>query len=71
MEGEQREPVRLPAEVFEGLEDVRRSGRANMHDRYTVQRLAYELGHHATVLWIEENPRLYARGMLYGFECGS
>ena len=67
MEREPRDPVLVPAEVFEGLEEVRRGGRCNMHDRYYVQRIAYELGYHGTVLWIEDNPDAYARGVFNGF----
>ena len=62
-----KEPVRVPLEVFEGLEAVRVSGRVGMLDRYGVQRIAYQLGYHATVLWIEEHEAGYARGIVHGF----
>ncbi len=67
MEREPRDPVLVPAEVFGGLEAVRQAGRCNMHDRYCVQRTAYELGYHGTVVWIEEHPHAYARGVFNGF----
>ncbi len=62
-----KDPVVIPAEVFDGLEAVRREGRCNMLDRYCVQRIAYELGYHGAVLWIEDNPDAYARGVFNGF----
>ena len=60
--------VEVPAEVFEGLERVRREGRTNMLDRVMVQRLAHENGDHATVIWLEDHAGLYARGVFEGFE---
>ncbi len=59
------EPVQVPEEVLEGIEDVRSSGRVNMLDRPGVQLVASELGHHGTVLWIEENKESYAAGIFY------
>ncbi len=60
--------VTVPAEVLKGLEHVRRSGKTNMLDRLTVQYLAYHAEYFETVLWIEDNPRLYAEGIFSGFE---
>lgn len=60
--------VRVPEEVYEGLERVRSEGRTNMLDRPAVQRLAHENEDYAAVLWVEENPELYARGIFSGFE---
>lgn len=60
--------VRVPAEVLAGLEEVRRSGETNMFDRPAVQVLANRNGAFSTVIWIEENKDLYARGIFEGFE---
>ena len=59
--------ILVPRAVLEGIEAVRRSGRTNMLDRPAVVRLADQLGHHATVLWIHEHPAEYARGVFHGF----
>jgi hypothetical protein len=59
--------VEVPAGVFEGLEAVRRSG-ANMVERAHVLVLAKRMGYRRTVLWIEEHPEEYARGIFHGFE---
>ena len=48
-------PVCVPVDVLEGLEAVMQSGRTNMLDVSAVQLIAYQLGYHGTVLWIEDN----------------
>jgi hypothetical protein len=53
--------------VLDGIEAVRRSGRANMLDRPAVVRLADQLGHPAAALWIHDNSGLYSRGIFAGF----
>jgi hypothetical protein len=66
---EQRQgPIRVPAKVLKGLEAVRLDGAVNMLDRLGVQRRAYELERFETVIWIEENPGLYARAIFQGLE---
>ncbi len=66
--GEGTGPVALPAEVFEGLNAVQRSGETNMTDHRMVRLKAHRMGYHATVLWIEENLEEYVRGLINGFE---
>lgn len=61
-------PVRVPPEVMEGLEAVRRSGRTNMLDRPAVARIAAAMGYADTTLWIHANRGLYAQGIFRGFE---
>ena len=63
---ESGEPVVVPAAVFEGLEAVRLSG-ANMVDRAHVLVVAYNMGYRQTVLWAEEHPHEYSRGIFQGF----
>lgn len=62
-------PTKVPADVLEGLEAVRRSG-ANMVERAHVLVLAKRIGYRRTVLWVEEHPEEYARGVSHGFEAG-
>jgi hypothetical protein len=64
----QQSKVPVPADVMEGLEAVRLSGKTNMLDAPMVQRLAYEMDYFETVLWIEEHPDLYRIGIFVGFE---
>jgi hypothetical protein len=60
--------VCVPVDVLEGLEAVRQSGRTNMLEVSAVQLIAYQLGYHGTVLWIEDNEERYAVGIFHGFE---
>jgi hypothetical protein len=62
-------PVKVPADVLEGLEAVRRSG-ANMVERAHVLVLAKRMGYRRTVRWVEEHPDEYARGVSHGFAAG-
>lgn len=60
--------VKIPYEVFEGLEAVRSSGLTNMFDRRVVIEIAETMGFDETVEWIRENRDLYAHGIFRGFE---
>jgi len=64
------EPTRvpIPADVLEGLEAVRLSGKTNMLDAPRVIELAYEMERYATALWVHENGKQYAEGIFRGFE---
>jgi len=64
----ERTKVRVPADVLEGLEAVRLSGKTNMLDVPMVVELAYEMEHYATALWVHENRKQYAEGIFRGFE---
>jgi len=61
--------VMIPAEVLEGIEAVRRSGRTNMLDRNAVASIALELGFVDTAFWLEDkaNHKAYAEGIFHGF----
>lgn len=63
-----RTRVRVPADVLEGLEAVRLSGKTNMLDAPKVIELAFEMEHYATALWVHENRKQYAEGIFRGFE---
>ena len=60
--------VKIPAKVFETLEEIRESGAINMLDYYGVQRIAYDIGRHDTVVWLQDNKKLYIGGVFEGFE---
>lgn len=63
----ERTKVEVPADVLEGLEAVRLSGKTNMLDAPRVTELAHEMGHYTTALWVHENRGLYAHGIFQGF----
>lgn len=52
--------------VKEQIFSIRASGKTNMFDTVTVQRLAYENGYYELVDFIENNRRAYARFILTG-----
>lgn len=60
--------VPIPADVLEGLEAVRTSGKTNMLDVPVVMKLALDMGHPQTALWVREHQALYAVGIFRGFE---
>jgi hypothetical protein len=62
------EPVRIPAEVLEGLEAVRRHAGTHILDAATIRYLAIERGRRALAVWIDEHPEEYGRGLLDGFQ---
>ncbi len=61
------ELVRVPKEVLEGLEAVRRYAGTDVLDIPTVRYLASERGQGALAVWVDDHPHEYARGVLYGF----
>jgi hypothetical protein len=64
-------PVRVPEEVLEGLEIVRRYAGRDVLDIPTARYLAQERGQGALVVWIDEHPQEYARGLFDGFRVES
>jgi len=63
----EQDPVRIPKEVLEELESVRRYTRAEVLDIPTVRHVAMETGKPALVVWIDEHEQEYGRGLLDGF----
>jgi hypothetical protein len=63
----EQEPVRIPREVLEELEFVRRYTRANILDIPTNRHVAMETQKPALVVWIDKHEREYGRGLLNGF----
>lgn len=59
--------VPVPAEVFEGIEAVRRSGLTNMLDRPRVAEIAGEMGFEHASRWVLGNRDLFARAIFQGF----
>ena len=71
-EGEQEratEPIKIPEEVYRGLEYVRQSGETNMFDIWRVASLALQFGYPETTEWLgeKENHANYMLGVLRGF----
>ena len=64
---EQEEPVRIPKEVLEELESVRRYTRAEVLDIPTIRHVAMETHKPALVVWIDEHQQEYGQGLLDGF----
>jgi len=63
----ERKKIVVSADVLEGLEAVRLSGKTNMLDAPRVIELAFEMGHEETALWVHENGSLYSHGIFQGF----
>ena len=63
----EQEPVRIPKEVLEELESVRRYARVEVLDIPTLLYLAMETEKPALVLWVDEHEQVYGRGLLDGF----
>ena len=65
---EQEEPVRIPKEVLEELEYVRRYTRAEVLDIPTIRHVAMETHKPALIVWIDEHQQEYGQGLLNGFQ---
>jgi hypothetical protein len=61
-------PVRIPKDVLEELEAVRRYTRTDMLDIPTLRYVASETGKPALVVWIGKHAQDYGRGLLDGFQ---
>ena len=64
---EEHGPVRVPKDVLEELESVRRYTRAEVLDIPTLRYVASEMQKPALVLWIDKHAQEYGRGLLDGF----
>jgi hypothetical protein len=63
----EQEPVRMPREVLEELESVRRYTRVQVIDIPTIRHVAMERGKPALVVWIDKHEQEYGQGLLNGF----
>ena len=63
----EQEPVRIPKNVLEELESVRRYTRAEVLDIPTVRHVAMETSKPALVVWIDKHEQEYGQGLLNGF----
>ena len=61
-------PVRVPKDVLEELESVRRYTRAEVLDIPTLRYVASETEKPALVLWIDKHAQEYGRGLLDGLQ---
>ena len=57
----------IPKPVLDELESVRRYTRAEVLDIPTLRYVAMETNKPALVLWVDQYPQEYARGLLDGF----
>ncbi len=62
-----QEPVRIPKNVLEELQSVRRYTRVEVLDIPTVRQVAMERGKPALVVWIDKHEQVYGLGLLNGF----
>ena len=60
--------VKVSANVAEGLEAVRESGKINMFDYPMVQVLAKRMGYDETVVWLMSHKKEYAQLIFEGIE---
>jgi hypothetical protein len=63
----EQEPVRMPREVLEELESVRRYTRVQVIDIPTIRHVAMERGKPALVVWMDKHEQEYGQGLLNGF----
>jgi hypothetical protein len=63
----QQEPVRIPKNVLQELESVRRYTRIEILDIPTVRHVAMERAKPALVVWIDKHEQEYGRSLLDGF----
>jgi hypothetical protein len=61
-------PVRVPLNVLEGLEAVRRHAGTDVLDVALVRYSAMEKGQPVLAVWVSKHPEEYGRGLLAGFE---
>jgi hypothetical protein len=62
-----QEPVRIPREVLEELESVRRYTRTEVLDIPTIRHVAMEIGKPALVVRIDKHEQEYGLGLLNEF----
>jgi hypothetical protein len=60
--------VRVPKDVLDELEALRRGARTDALDIPTLRYESSEGGKPALVVWIDKHPQDYARGVLDGFQ---
>lgn len=56
--------IKVPREVFEGLEEIRTLGIVNMLDWHAVRHFAKFYGYYEAAIWLKDNRTLYMRGVL-------
>ena len=64
----EQERVRIPREVLQELEAVRRYTRAEVLDIPTIRHVAMEMHKPALVVWIDKHQQAYGQGLLNGFQ---
>ena len=64
----EQQPVRIPKEVLEELESVRRYIHAEVLGIPTIRHVAMERGKTALVVWLDKHEQEYGQGLLNGFQ---
>jgi hypothetical protein len=64
----EQEPVRIPREVLEELDAVRRYTRAKVLDIPTIRHVAMERRKTTLVVWLDKHEQEYGQGLLNGFQ---
>ena len=64
----EQDPVRIPRNMLEELESLRRYTRAEVLDIPTIRHVAMERGKTALVVWIDKHEQEYGQGLLNGFQ---
>ena len=63
----EQEPVRIPREVLDDLQSVRRYTRAEVLDIPTIRHVAMETHKPELVVWIDKHEQEYGLGLLNEF----
>ena len=66
----EHEPLRIPKNVLQELESVRRYTRIELLDIPTIRHVAMETEKPELVVWIDNHEQEYGRGLLDGFRAG-
>lgn len=60
--------IKIPKDVFDGIEYVRQSGVTNMLDYYRVQKECFDHDFYEATIWLGEHKKEYVRGVFESFE---
>ena len=64
----EQEPVRIPKNVLEELESVRRYTRIELLDIPTIRHVAMETEKPELIVWIDNHQQEYGQGLLNDFQ---
>ncbi len=61
------EPVKVPKDVYDGIEELRKSGRSQMSDIASAITSLEAMGQYAASDWVQNNYEGYRQGLDNGF----